>query len=386
MTIDANTICLDSDDEDVAEEPQVPKDSEPVKFKTTAANSQAPPVVPVSLTSASTGVRLKLGVPVESLEHTSRPGSSKQNTTAIPKQNVQRNDINKSHKSDPPRTQTNVNIELPQSWPAQEAPKAPVPKDFARTAKMCKPGDIIRISKTGQVEVLNKIEAVPDNILRNTLTHAGTSKKSNATFTKVSASTNASSTILSGTDSTSSRSSSPDDPLSILKDVVHIPADRYSGKKNTSKQPKEQTKAAPTPGPSKPPVVITSKPARTSADAGNSYTHKNSTIDHKKTASVCNTTGPETQSINAPVNNPNSLLNKLNQTIMSGKKTGVVMDSVDLTDMPMPPSLPMQSKPAKNHSSKSNRKIETMKSVAGTSKNIVVTGSSKNIILTPSNT
>ncbi|XP_061721134.1 uncharacterized protein LOC133527946 isoform X2 [Cydia pomonella] len=384
----AGTICLDSDDEDAA------------------------PPVPVTLTAA-TGARLELQMPHETPLRPAR---------VEPVLDVDYYIGDGNPHAPPPAPGPSRRL-------ARLAPKhAP--------ATVCKPGDIIRIGKTGMVEVLSKVDSVPVSIGRgarpapgkpagervspaagpksaqskiaiNSASHAAAPKltepktapkpmepktapkptepktapkptervtpKPAAKPAPKPAEKVAPKPALEPTEkpvrvdsgsSSSSRSASPvdADPLSILKDVVQIPADRYQSilSGQTTAEPYQSTpkssSSKPTPQATPSKVNTTKKPPEKQP----SILQKLNALKDIKAKEILKKTAE-----------------KPKKTITITKSSSAVFDSVDLTDVvaaPAPESKPDKVASKSSVTTKPSKKIET---VVGTSKNIILTTKNK---------
>ncbi|CAH0724284.1 unnamed protein product, partial [Brenthis ino] len=95
----------------------------------------------------------------------------------------------------------------------------------------CKPGDIIRISETGKIEILRRTESIPPNVIA-AVKHVQPSiedqnvsqKQQKATDNEKTDSTK---TIIKKSQSKGPVDSEDEVPLSVLQNVVHISADQY---------------------------------------------------------------------------------------------------------------------------------------------------------------
>ncbi|XP_026320814.1 uncharacterized protein LOC113230919 [Hyposmocoma kahamanoa] len=255
----------------------------------------------------------------------------------------------------------------------------------ARNKTLCKPGDILRITKTGQVEILNR----DDNDAAVGQLKATTSKKQtndpqtsvslsddeepervSSKFSKVESKTKKtkrSRKISSSSSSSdnSSRPSSPNDPLSILKDVVHIQA-------SEDPFPVENT---PTKSNLRPEKVVGSTSTKKSASSTPSKATRSQNDPMPKVSQA------KKDKILDQINKTNTVLMKLNDvfgpaTEGKGKNQNIgKIDSVDLTDATPSTSsvLDKLSRDIKIGKASNN----TPTKIVGTSKNIILTGSGK---------
>lgn len=245
-----------------------------------------------------------------------------------------------------------------------------------RNKTVCKPGDILRITKTGQVEILNRDDN--DVIVGQPKATTSTKQSKDPQTTvsllddeepvKLSSKTNKIETITkkkrsrkisssSSSSSNSSRPSSPDDPLSILKDVVHIQA-------------------------SEDPIPVQITPTKSNLDSENSSITKSASSTPSKTTRSQNDSVPKAKKdkILDQINKTNSVLMKLNDVFgpaeKKAKKQNIgKIDSIDLTDLTPSRSkvLDKLSKDIKIGKTLNN----TPTKIVGTSKNIILTGSGK---------
>lgn len=245
-----------------------------------------------------------------------------------------------------------------------------------RNKTVCKPGDILRITKTGQVEILNRDDN--DVIVGQPKATTSTkqskgpqttvsllddeepvrlSSKTNKIETKTKKKRSRKISSSSSSSSNSSRPSSPNDPLSILKDVVHIQA-------------------------SEDPIPAESTPTKSNLDSEKSSITNSASSTPSKTTRSQNDSVPKAKKdkILDQINKTNSVLMKLNDVFgpaeKKAKKQNIgKIDSIDLTDLTPSTStvLDKLSKDIKIGKTLNN----TPTKIVGTSKNIILTGSGK---------
>lgn len=105
------------------------------------------------------------------------------------------------------------------------------PKTLSKSKEAsCKPGDIIRISETGKIEILRRTEAIPPNVIaavkhtQPSIEDQNISQKQKAMDNEKTDSTKI---IIEKNQSKVSADNEDESPLSVLQNVVHIPADQY---------------------------------------------------------------------------------------------------------------------------------------------------------------
>lgn len=265
----------------------------------------------------------------------------------------------------------------------------PTPASSKVTNKtVCKPGDILRITKTGQVEILNRDnnDAAVSQPKATTSTKqtkdpqttvslsdddepllsSKSNKIKNKTLKtkrprKISSSSSSS--------SNSSRPPSPEDPLSILKDVVHIQASedpvpvKTAPLKSKSRPVKDDTTSTK--------KLVSSKATRSQNDPVPkvSQAKKDKVLDQ--------------------ISKTNSVLMKLNDVFGpthegKGKKQNIAkIDSVDLTDATPSTSSVLDKLNKDLNIGKTSSNTPTK--IVGTSKNIILTGSGKATVASTDN-
>lgn len=246
---------------------------------------------------------------------------------------------------------------------------------------VCKPGDILRITKSGQVEILNRDSKKVGQCISTTSTKQTeepqttvslsdddepiiSSKIKNKTK-KLKRSRKVSSS--SSSSSNSSRPPSPKDPLAILKDVVHIQATEDPIESTKSNLPSEK--------------VISSVPIKKSAL---STTFKTTRTPND---SVRNVSQGKKDKILEQINKTNTALKKLNDVLgpseRKAKKQNIgKLDSVDLTDATSP-SIVLDKLSKDIKIGKSSKNVTT--TIVGTSKNIILTGNGKATVTSEDN-
>lgn len=261
--------------------------------------------------------------------------------------------------------------------PSKTLPKPGPASSKAKNKTVCKPGDILRITKTGQVEILNRDEsnAVVAQSKAKTSTKQTKDLQTTVALTddeepvRVSSKSNKIEhkkkktkrsrkiSSSSSSSSNSSRPSSPNDPLSILKDVVHIQA-------------------------SEDPVPVENTPTKSSEKIIGSTSIKKSasSTSSKTTRSSDDSTKAKKDKILEQINKTNTVLMKLNDVFgpapeRKAKNPNIgKIDSIDLTDAaPTSTVLDKLSKDIKIGKTPNN----TCTKIIGTSKNIILTGNGK---------
>lgn len=267
----------------------------------------------------------------------------------------------------------------------------PTPASSKITNKtVCKPGDILRITETGQVEILNRDnnDAAVSQPKATTspkqtkdpqttvslsdddepLLSSKSNKIKNKTM-KTKRSRKISSS--SSSSSNSSRPPSPDDPLSILKDVVHIQAseDPVAVEKAPSKSKSRPEKDHPSTTSIK--KLVSSKATRSQNDP------------------VPKVSQAKKDKVLAQISKTNSVLMKLNDVFGpthegKGKKQNIgKIDSVDLTDATPSTSSVLDKLNKDLNIGKTSSNTPTK--IVGTSKNIILTGSGKATVASTDN-
>lgn len=273
---------------------------------------------------------------------------------------------------------------LPTLTPTSEPKLGPASSSKPATKTFCKPGDILRITKNGQVEILNresnddeKGQFKPTTSMKQTKEpqttvslsdddepvisfKTGKNKSKTKKITRTRKISSSSSSSNNG-----SRPATPNDPLSILKDVVHIQA-------SEDPVPAENTKSS------------------TSSEKliGNIVKKSASSNSFKPRTSVLKVSQAKKDKILEQINKTNTVLKKLNDVLEPPEKNAkkqIVgkVESVDLTDATPSTSKVLNKLKKDVIIGKSSKNSAT--TIVGTSKNIILTGNGKASVISGEN-
>lgn len=282
----------------------------------------------------------------------------------------------------------------PQSQPTPETPKPQAPPVVTKPQvqpstknikRLCKPGDILRITEGGKIEVLKRKDIPEDTpttaSINNTSVSGSTSKKTSAIGRRGVTSTtsatpskqepNKNKNTISRKGLTSSNSDN--DPLSILRDVIHIEADDYDSEVSNTKTPSKQAPAKPSTSAPPTKTLAGTKSGRTSAS--NSQEKWHSVLTHR--SAKANTNVPSDKTAISNTRKADETLRETKQPASDQNKNKErILGSVDLTHLDVTSNEPVSSTSGTS-ASKKPKGLKGATTIVGTSKSIILCGSGK---------
>ncbi|XP_072942561.1 uncharacterized protein [Epargyreus clarus] len=231
-SVNDDTICLDSDEEEAVSS----------QVSAVGSTSQAPAIIPTVSSSMINQTQMPLLSTVQGIPLLLRLKDTQTTNFASDSPEIQLINSQQSNFIIVPPLQDKLGPKINGTVsvnPSQQASSSNVnvnqrdsPQPTAK--KVCKPGDIVRVTPKGDLEVLTRLEKLPNNVKPKPLNKSVMPLVDLNAIKQKAKQTIMEKVKLPGLVPTST---SVNDPLSILKDVVHIQAGEYekSARKAPSK-------------------------------------------------------------------------------------------------------------------------------------------------------